>query len=92
MNKTQYYIAICHTTASHPTPIRMAMSLPPENELPPLEGSPSPIPGELMRLKHTRQMTDYLRGSMNSPRYKDSQEWTLTILVCGGFLNNFLTD
>ncbi|XP_071476693.1 uncharacterized protein [Diadema antillarum] len=67
---------------------KMAMSLPPENELPYIDTIPSPIPGELMRLKHTRQMTDYLRGQASSPRWRshfqDVPDYFVANRSCGG--------
>ncbi|XP_030840503.1 uncharacterized protein LOC755388 isoform X2 [Strongylocentrotus purpuratus] len=68
---------------------KMAMSFPPGDDLPLIEGTQSLIPGELMRLRHTRQMTDFLRGSSaNAQRwrgnYQDVPDYFVASRSCGG--------
>ncbi|XP_041473413.1 glutamine-rich protein 2-like isoform X5 [Lytechinus variegatus] len=68
---------------------KIALSIPPENDLPLIEGTQSLVPGELMRLRHTRQMTEYLRGC--SPHvqrwrgaYQDVPDYFVASRSCGG--------
>ncbi|XP_030840504.1 uncharacterized protein LOC755388 isoform X3 [Strongylocentrotus purpuratus] len=66
---------------------KMAMSFPPGDDLPLIEGTQSLIPGELMRLRHTRQMTDFLRGSSanaQSGNYQDVPDYFVASRSCGG--------
>ena len=43
----------------------------PEIEFLHIEHTPKEIPGELMKLKHTKQMSDYLRTKTPASRYRN---------------------
>ncbi|XP_063961505.1 glutamine-rich protein 2-like isoform X3 [Lytechinus pictus] len=66
---------------------KIALSIPPENDLPLIEGTQSLVPGELMRLRHTRQMSEYLRGCsphVQSGTYQDVPDYFVASRSCGG--------
>ena len=61
------YSMIIYTHACHTK--RMMLASEPETEFLHIEQTPKEIPGELMKLKHTRQMTEYLKTKSPPPRY-----------------------